>query len=182
MCSATSWPELATARLTLRAPCAADAPRLSELANDFDVARMTTSMPHPFSLADAQDFLRRAGAGDPARERVFIIEAPGEGMVGVVGLHPKPLPHTGAEAPEVGYWVGRPFWGRGYATEAAEAAVDWAHNAWGKRLVTSGHFADNPASGAVLSKAGFLYTGDVQTRFSRARGEDTPTRMMVRLA
>jgi RimJ/RimL family protein N-acetyltransferase len=83
---------------------------------------------------------------------------------------------------EIGYWLGRPFWGRGYMTEAVDAALLWAGDGWGRRYLLAGHFADNPASGQVLVKAGFLYTGDVVPRFSMARGEEAPTRMMVWLA
>jgi RimJ/RimL family protein N-acetyltransferase len=62
------------------------------------------------------------------------------------------------------------------------AVLSWAREVWGRRAVVSGHFADNPASGRVLEKAGFLYTGEVQPRHSTARGEVAPTRMMVWLA
>jgi RimJ/RimL family protein N-acetyltransferase len=114
---------------------------------------------------------------DPNEEAVFAVTAPDEGFMGVLGFHPK-----GDAAPEVGYWLGRPYWGRGFMTEAAGAALEWARGAWGRRFVRSGHFSDNPASGAVLCKAGFLYTGDVELRHSLARGAITPTRMMVWLA
>jgi len=168
---------IATARLTLRAPRLDDAARLAELANDYDIARMTTAMPHPYTRGHADDFLRRMEARDRAREAVFAIDHPDDGLVGVLGFHP-----VQPEAPEVGYWIGRPYWGQGYATEAARAALDWAGEGWGRRLVVSGHFTDNPASGRVLEKAGFLYTGVVQPRLSKARGEEAPTRMMVWLA
>jgi RimJ/RimL family protein N-acetyltransferase len=168
---------ITTARLRLRAPRADDAGRMAELANDFDVARMTTTIPHPYTRAHAKEFLKRQAATDRAREAVFAIEHPRDGFVGVLGFHPKQ-----AAAPEVGYWIGRPYWGQGYATEAAKAALDWAGSGWGKRLVVSGHFADNPASGRVLEKAGFLYTGVVQPHYSAARGEDAATRLMVWLA
>ena len=83
----------------------------------------------------------------------------------------------------VGYALGRPFWNRGYATEAARAGLRWAKRDWGRKVVVAGHFADNPASGQVLCKAGFLYTGDVEKRACAARGgELVPTRLMVWLA
>ena len=87
-----------------------------------------------------------------------------------------------AGRPEMGYWLGRPYWGQGYATEVAERALVWANRDWGRRYVMAGHFADNPASGQVLSKAGFLYTGEVRQLPSVARGGEVPARMMVWLA
>jgi RimJ/RimL family protein N-acetyltransferase len=168
---------IATPRLTLRAPRRDDAARLVELANDFDIARMTIGMPHPYTRDYADGFLSRMEGLDRSREAVFAIDHPTDGFVGVLGFHP-----LDPVAPEIGYWIGRPFWGQGYATEATTAALDWAREGWGRRLVVSGHFADNPASGRVLEKAGFLYTGVIQPRHSKARGEEAPTRMMVWLA
>jgi RimJ/RimL family protein N-acetyltransferase len=179
---------LKTRRLTLRPLRAADAPRMAALVNDIDIARMTTSIPHPFTLADAEGFLARVAGADPDRETVFAVEPDGEGFAGVLGFHQKDDGEPGpALGPEIGYWLGRPYWGRGYMSEAASAATAWAGEAennggWGKRVVVSGHFADNPASGQVLVKAGFLYTGEVQQRMSKARGETAATRMMVWLA
>jgi RimJ/RimL family protein N-acetyltransferase len=62
------------------------------------------------------------------------------------------------------------------------AALAWAREGWARRVLTSGHFADNASSGRVLTKADFLYTGEVEHRFSIARREEAPTRMMVWLA
>lgn len=167
-------PELKTPRLKLRAPSLDDAPRIATFCNDFDVARMTTRMPYPYGLEDAEGFLVAVADNDPSREIVFAVEDETDGLVGVLGFHPaEPF------GPELGYWFGRPYWGRGYATEAAEAATLWAHADWGKRVVVAGHFADNPASGQVLVKSGFLYTGEVVRRHSTARGGPTETRMMV---
>ncbi len=166
-----------TARLRLREPHADDAARLADLANDFDVARMTTSMPFPYGRADAEAFLARVAARDRDREAVFAVEHLGEGLVGVLGFHPKE-----GSAPELGYWIGRPHWGQGLATEAAQAALAWADREWGKRWTIAGHFVDNAASSRVLTKIGFLYTGVVRPLFSKARGALAPTRMMVRLA
>jgi RimJ/RimL family protein N-acetyltransferase len=150
---------------------------MARLVNDIDVARMTTSIPHPFASTDAGRFIARMQVSDPRREAVFAIEHRRGGFMGVVGLHP-----NDTMRPELGYWLGRPFWGRGLMTEAVRAAVDWAHRVWRKRVLESGHFADNAASAGVLIKAGFLYTGVVQPRWSIARDGEAPTRMMVRLA
>lgn len=180
-------PRIETRRLVLRVPDADDAERITALAGDFDVARMTTSMPHPFHRHHAESFLSRVQALDPAREAVFAIALEDEGLIGVIGFHPSAI--TGAApagerrvAAEIGYWLGRPYWGRGLATEAACAALNWVRTAWRRRMVVSGHFADNPASGRVLEKAGFLYTGEIQPRHCHARGESADTRMMVWLA
>jgi RimJ/RimL family protein N-acetyltransferase len=170
-------PRIETRRLVLRALGAADIEPIATLANDIDIARMTTRMPHPYGRADAEAFVARAQTIDPAREAVFVIEREGDGMVGMLGLHPH-----GALGPEIGYWVGRPFWGQGIASEAASAAMTWAGRDWGRRVASAGYFADNPASGRVLERAGFLHTGEVQHRHSIARGEAAPTRMMVWLA
>jgi RimJ/RimL family protein N-acetyltransferase len=158
----------------LRAPARDDAARLCALANDIEVARMTCSLPHPFGPAEAEAAIARAGAPEAPG---FAIEHPQEGLIGMISFK---AGRNGA--PEIGYWLGRPYWGYGYATEAARAALSWARGEWKKKVVLSGHFSDNPASGQVLCKAGFLYTGDVELRHSKARGEAAPTRLMVWLA
>ena len=177
MCAIELEPVITTQRLRLRKPRKADAARLAVYANDFDVARMTTGMPYPYGVEHAEGFLEKAGEADPAREAVFVIDHPEHGAIGVLGFDAR----DGGER-EIGYWVGRPHWGQGYATEAASGALVWAHRTWGRRYMHAGHFADNPASGRVLEKAGFLYTGETRREFSRARSEDADTRMMVWLA
>lgn len=170
-------PVLQTDRLRLRRPEESDLPRIAELANDIDVARMTTRMPHPYAFKDAVEFYVRIQDHDSARERVFLVEDRQAGPAGMLGFHPNEEGRC-----EIGYWLGRPFWGRGLATEAAEAALAWAGEGWGRRYLTAGHFADNPRSGEVLCKTGFLYTGEVVKRRSLARAAEADTRMMVWLA
>jgi RimJ/RimL family protein N-acetyltransferase len=70
---------------------------------------------------------------------------------------------------ELGYWIARDHWGRGYATEAGRGALEVAR-ALGHRRVSAGHYVDNPASGRVLRKLGFRETGEVRPTFCRARG------------
>jgi RimJ/RimL family protein N-acetyltransferase len=173
----TARPGFTTARLALRPPTLADAPRLARLANDFEVLKTTGGMPFPYGIADAEGYVRRGEVCDPAREAVFAIDLVGEGPIGGLGFHP-----TGEAGPEVGYWIGRDYWGRGLASEMLLAAMAWARSGWGKRCVVASHFIDNPASARVLIKAGFLHTGRVQPRPCRSRGEDLPARWMVWLA
>ena len=177
MCVIDTSPTIETRRLTLRAPAIEDAARIGVLASDYAIAKMTTRMPWPYSQGDADGFVARCQAQDRRRDSTFVIELEDEGVVGVLGFFTPSDGHL-----EIGYWIGRPYWGRGLATEATQGALAWAKTDWRKKLVVAGHFADNPASGQVLIKAGFLYTGVVERKPSTARGEAVPTRMMVWLA
>jgi RimJ/RimL family protein N-acetyltransferase len=177
MIETVTRPELATARLLLRPLAMADAPRLAELGDDFEVARMLTSCPYPYTLADAEALIRRGRDADRADEVMFAIELPGEGPIGTIGFDP-----DGVLAREVGYWIGRPYWSRGYVSEALAASLRWVVGAWGRRCVTARHFVDNPASAAILQRAGFLYTGRTEWRHCVSRGEAVLNRWMVWLS
>ena len=169
--------EIRTDRLILRAPNAGDLGAITQLCGDYAIARMTSRMPHPYAEADAHRFVGLVARQDLARERTFAIELPGEGLIGCLGFHKA----SGAQL-EFGYWIGQPYWGRGFATEAAAGALHWASEDWGRRAISSGHFAGNAPSANVLIKSGFLYTGEIQRRHCQASGRIEPTRMMVWLA
>ena len=177
MCVIETSPVVETRRLILRAPAPQDAPRIAALANDIDIARMTQRMPHPFGVRDADDFVLQVAAQDPARANTFIIEHEDLGPVGVIGMF-----EGDDRVPETGYWIGREYWGRGFATEALDGALVRASRKWKRRAMVAGHFADNPASGRVLEKAGFLYTGETRKAWSQARRAQADTRMMVWIA
>ena len=177
MCVIERSPVIETRRLTLRAPARRDAAAMAKLANDFDVVRMTARMPWPYTARDAEDFIGRCEQRDWEHDATFAIELEDEGFAGVIGFFGNADGET-----EVGYWLGRPYWGRGIATEALKGALGWAGRAWRKRCVVAGHFDDNPASGIVLTKADFLYTGVVREMSSVARGGTARSRMMVWLA
>ncbi len=178
MCSARLEPRIETERLVLRTMQQADIVRVVEMIDDFDIARMTTGIPHPYSLSAAEDFYaRQREQTDERLDYTLQIESHAGDLIGAVGAHFRDGPF-----PELGYWIGRAHWGRGYATEAASAMRDWARSVFGCRAMMAGHFADNAASGRVLIKCGFLYTGEVRPRFSIARGENAAARMMVWLA
>lgn len=159
-----------TERLVLRAPELSDAPRIARFAGDPGVARMTCSFPLQQTVVGAEGWilLRQAVAGLTDGVQ-YAIDLPGEGLIGLIGAH------EDGNAFEIGYWLGKPFWKRGYATEALQAVVARVRP---HGPMTAGHFADNPASGRTLEKAGFVYTGEVTQLFSLARGESAPTRRM----
>jgi len=177
MISATERPTISTARLALRPTRLSDALRITTLANDYDVVKTTGGMPYPYRLADAEAYLARCSQLDPSREAVFAIDAEHDGLVGLIGFHA-----TGELAPEVGYWLGKAFWGQGFASEALAAAVGWARDAWRRRCLLACHHVDNLASARVLSRAGFLHTGRVEPKPCRARGQDVTCRWMAWMA
>jgi len=178
MCAVETRPRIGADRLVLRSPQGGDALMLADFGNDLGVAGMTASMPHPFSVDDAEACLAKAAGGDPRKRAGFVIEHRQFGPIGLLQIHEKE-----PRRPELGVWLGRPFWGRGYGAEAVSAALGWVKADWKKNVVWAGHFADNRAAGQVLCKAGFLYTGDVEVRGCVARdGAGVRTRMMVWLA
>ena len=147
-----SIPVLETERLVLRAPRLEDAKVLATLADDRRIAENTLRIPHPYSLADAQAFITHANAGDD--EAVFLISTRSGAIVGACGLAT-----LDGETPEIGYWLGVPFWGKGYATEAARAVIDYAFGDLGHEVLLGGARVSNPASRRVLEKCGFQWTG-----------------------
>src|SRR5262245_42514186 len=110
-------PVLATERLTLRAPRCDDAKAIAALANDRRIAENTLRIPHPYGLADAESFIAIANT---AGEHTFLITRDAD-VLGTCGIA-----RRNGEEPEIGYWLGVPFWGQGYATEAARALIDHA--------------------------------------------------------
>ena len=148
----TSSAELRTARLVLRAPSASDAKAITRLINDRRIAENTARIPHPYSIADARAFLAVANR-DPGEPSFLITLADGT-VIGGCGIHT-----LGAGEPEPGYWLGVPYWGRGYATEAAQALVAHAFLDLGYARLTSRARVSNPASRRVLEKCGFTWTG-----------------------
>ena len=142
-------PTLRTERLTLRAPCRADIEAMVRLANDRRVADNTTRLPHPFGRGDAEDFI--AAANRQPGEAKFVIALGGE-PIGVCGIELR-------QTAEIGYWLGAPYWGRGFATEAVRTVIDHAFDALGHDALASGARVSNPASRRVLEKCGFQWTG-----------------------
>ena len=161
-----------TPRLLLRPGFPEDAPALAGAIADRAIARNLAVVPWPYTLRDAEAYL--ASPRDPILPSLLIFErTEGEPrLVGSCGLGRRP-----SGAVEMGYWIGRPHWGRGFATEAGLALVDIGRTLGLARLEAS-HIIDNPASGRVLEKLGFESTGIVAPRMNCARGEEVPARLM----
>ncbi len=161
---------LETERLVLRRFRPSDAATVQRLCDTWAIASMTSRLPHPYPLEAAESWIAGQDAGF-RNERPFAVTLDGQ-LIGSVGL-------VGAtESFELGYWIGEPWWGRGFATEAARAMCGFAFGQLGAGRVTAGHFAVNDASGRVLRKCGFRYTGQ-DKEFSRARDAEVDCRRMV---
>lgn len=140
--------------------------------NDFGVVRMLASAPWPYREEDAREFAATPAARNSLR---FVITLPGQNgapVIGTIGLE------LGQRGMELGYWLARPYWGRGYATEAGGAVIEIA-SMLGINHIQAGFALDNPASGRVLAKIGFQETGEVLEQFSRGRGCMTPVRRVA---
>ena len=166
-----------TPRLLLRPGWADDAPALAEAIADLAIVRNLATAPWPYTLRDAEAFL--ASPRDPVLPSLLIFERTDAAprLVGACGLGRRP-----SGLVELGYWIARPFWNRGYATEAGTALVDIARTLRLEQLEAS-HFLDNPASARVLEKLGFEPVGITAPRMSCARGIEVPARLLrLRLA
>ena len=156
-----------TPRLLLRQGWIEDAPALVRaIGSDPAIARNTARIPLPYSLADAEAFLGREQNPQAPSCLIFARTSRTLRLVGCVGIEADQDGH------ELGYWIARPYWGLGFATEAASALIRCARESLKIERIRSGHFVDNPASGRVLRKLGFRPTGRVVKRYSVARGHE----------
>lgn len=152
-----------TPRLLLRPGWIEDAQVLAQTINDDAVLRNLSRAPSPYAIDDAHAFLALPQHPHLPRLLAFTRTQGAPRLVGGCGIH---LDEQGL--PELGYWIARPYWGLGFATEAARAALCMAR-ANGVTDIQAGHFIDNPASGNVLRKLGFRFTGRIAQRHSLGR-------------
>lgn len=139
---------LETERLTLRPFTLEDAGAFQALAGDLEVARMTSDIPHPIGPEEARRWLEPAEG-----ERRFAVCRAGH-LIGGAGTF-----RRDSGVGELGFWLGRAWWGQGLATEAARAVIVHALAAARYTGFSSSHFDDNPASARVLAKLGFEPAG-----------------------
>ena len=141
---------LETERLVLRRPTLADVKAIARLANDRRVAQNTARIPHPYAVSDAEVFVNLVA--EQPQDTNFLITRDGE-VLGGAGID-----LSTSAPPEIGYWLGVPFWGQGYGTEAARAVIDYAFEEFGAPELRAGARVVNSASRRVLEKCGFQWT------------------------
>ena len=164
---------LETERLVLRVPRLGDVNRIVALANNRKIAEMTSTIPHPYASTDAEAWVGNVVAQAGATFAIFAKDS--DDFVGACGYR------TGgsgssidAAAPELGYWIGEPYWSRGYGTEAARAVIDHAFAEVGLEMLLASCRVTNLASRRVLEKCGFQWTGAGLCRV-RALGASVPS-------
>lgn len=150
--------KITTKRLVLRAPIRGDVPDLTRLADNKAIADRLLRLPHPYTRADALGFIEIIAQRPDERPYAIVLD---DRLVGVVGFT-----FVEGKAPELGYWLGEPYWGKGLMTEAARGLIDAAHRTGHFELIGARALEDNAASLNVLEKQGFRRTG-------KATREDT---------
>jgi len=150
-----------TERLLLRPGWIEDAPTLAAAIGDKEIARNLVRVPYPYSQADAEEFL--ALPADPLRPHFLICLRDSNRIVGGIGL-------SGNAEPELGYWIAREHWGRGYATEAGRAVIALADGSLRLPRIRARRATDNARSANVLRKLGFRSTGRTAMSPSLGRG------------
>lgn len=127
---------------------------------------MTASLPYPFLSLSAEFWILRQQADwQRGISHDYIITNDGTNMIGVMGLFENKVGDK-----EIGYWIGKPYWGKGYITEAAKVLIAESFKAFPLPYVDAGYYADNPASGRVLEKLGFVSKNETSNLYSIGRG------------
>jgi ribosomal-protein-alanine N-acetyltransferase len=159
-------PTLQTPRLVLRPFELADAPVVQRLAGVPEVALTTQNIPHPYEDGMAESWIGTlAPEWEAGRFLTLAVTTAEHGLVGAVGLHLNAAHRRG----ELGYWIGLPYWGKGYATEASRALLDHGFGPLVLNRIQARHMTRNPASGRVMRKLGMKPEG-VQRQHVLVRG------------
>lgn len=155
---------LLTERLQLRPLQMSDAPTIQQLANDWDVAKTLATMPHPYEDGMAEAFLSEVTQYQEHHKVFGIVRQADDQLLGVISIGR----HAHDNRAEIGYWLGRDFWGQGYMSEAARAVVDFGFRVMGLHRVYATYYVTNPASRRVMEKAGMCYEGMMREHIARA--------------
>jgi ribosomal-protein-alanine N-acetyltransferase len=150
-------PTLETERLILRPFKAEDAQRVQLLAGEKIIADMTENIPHPYLDGMAEGWIGLHDAWCKNRAAVvfaIVIRESGE-LIGAVSIT-----QISGQSGNLGYWIGLPYWGQGYCTEASMRILEFGFNHYALSRIDARHLSENPASGKVITKSGFQYVSD----------------------
>jgi len=158
-------PTLTTERLQLRSFRSEDAQRVQELAGNWDVAKTTANIPHPYEDGMAEEWIStHADAFKNKQHATFAIDLISESiLIGAIGLNL----HLNHEWAELGYWIGKPYWNQGYCTEAALEILRYGFDKLGLNRIQARHMLKNPASGCVMEKIGMSREGTLRQSLKR---------------
>lgn len=154
-------PVLETRRLLLRVSQLSDASQIRQLANDRAIADTTMNIPHPYEEGMAEEWISETHtlSEEGTLAPFVIVLKEDDRVIGAISL--KGIDHDHSHA-ELGYWIGRPFWNNGYATEAGKAILNFAFQELGLYRVHAHHLSRNPSSGRVLEKLGMKHEGHLR--------------------
>ena len=170
-------PILQTERLHLRAWQEDDAAAIPELLDDPDVSSKLSSVPHPYTIMDAMDWIEQQPGFVDRQEGIHLgaFKSSSGCLTGSVGLTKTSF---GESTWELGYWFGKTFWGQGYATEAVGALLDWAKPQYWADRFYAGFLNDNLTSARVLEKLGFTHFYDSSCHITSLQ-KSLPARRMI---
>lgn len=145
-------PILTTARLQLRPFALTDAAQVQTLAGDYEVYRTTANIPHPYEDGMAERWIAIHAHQFYTNQHVTlaITDAANGELFGAISL----IMRGSNKRAELGYWLGVPYWGRGYCTEAAQVLIRYGFEVLDLHKITARHMAGNAASGRIMQKAG----------------------------
>jgi len=154
-----NFPRIETERLLLRPFAPADAPVVQELAGDYDIAANVRMIPHPYPDHMADDWIDSHQDKLEHGEIHLAITLRDDGtLIGAIGL----IVNRDDENAEMGYWIGKPYWNKGYCTEAARALVKYGFEKLKVQRIHSFYMTKNPASGRVMQKLGMKHEGTMR--------------------
>lgn len=173
-------PTLITKRLRLRPFHMRDASCVKSLAGSREIADTTLTIPHPYPDGGAEEWIRTLGDGYRKGQSVTfaVVRRKDRRLIGAIGLSV----HTTHERAELGYWIGLPYWGQGYCTEAARKILHFGFIDLGLNRIHSRHLTRNPASGRVMQKAGMQHEGQERQHVRKwGKFEDLETYGVLRV-
>ena len=158
-------PTFKTERLQLRPFRLNDSTRVQKLAGDWDVAKTTANIPHPYDDGMAEEWISTHSESFEKKEHAtFAIELISDQiLIGAISLDL----HLNHEWAELGYWIGKPYWNQGYCTEAASEILRFGFIDLGLNRIQARHMSKNPASGCVIEKIGMSFEGILRQSLKR---------------